>query len=626
MTTYGLPRISRAIGILLALSAAANAQFTGAPGSPYPAGSSPDFVAVGDFNGDGLPDLAVANLESNNVTVLLGSAAGYFAAAPGSPFPVGSSPDSVAVGDFNGDGKLDLAIANKGDGTVTVLLGNGKGGFTAAGSALTVGSKPYSVVAADFNGDGNLDLAIANFGDSTITVLLGDGGGGFAEAAGSPFSVGPVGAFPASLAVADFNGDNQPDLAIANFGDDTVSVLLGNGKGVFTAASGSPFAVGSEPDSVAVGEFSGDAVPDLAVVNSGDNTVTVLLGNGAGGFTPGPGPYKVGSGPDAVVVADFNADGNPDLAIANFIDSTVTVLLGNGAGGFTGAQGSPVAVGTNTEPASLAVGDFGGDGHPGLAFADSSADANNVTVLLNSFSSVSTVPVTVSAASGASPVAPGSIVSIYGSSLAITGIPATSLPLPTSLGGTSVTITDSSGAQTAMPLFYAGPTQINAEVPQTASTGAATITITSMASGAQTGSITLAEVAPGLFSANQTGKGVAAAQLVTDATDGTQTTVDIFQCSGGAGTCVAVPFDVSGNNTALVLYGTGIQNRAALSEVTVTIGSQTLSAAYAGAAPNYAGEDQVNVLLPSSLAGSGTVNVSVTVSGIVSNVVTVAIQ
>jgi uncharacterized protein (TIGR03437 family) len=624
MTTYALPGISRAIGILLALSAAAHAQFTGAPGSPFPAGLSPDFVAVGDFNGDGKPDLAIANMASNNVTVLLGLGTGEFAAAPGSPFPVGSSPDSVAVGDFNGDGTLDLAVANQGDGTVTVLLGDGKGGFTAAGSPLTVGSKPYFLVAADFTGDGNLDLAIASYGDSTITVLLGNGGGGFTAAPGSPFAVGPVGAFPASLAVADFNRDGKPDLAVANFGDDTVSVLLGNGTGAFTPAPGSPFAVGSEPDSVAVGDFNGDSIADLAVVNSGDNTVTVLLGNGAGAFTVGPGPYRVGSGPDSVAVADFNGDGNPDLAVANFVDSTVTVLLGNGTGGFIEAQGSPFGVGTNTEPTSLAVGDFNGDGKPDLAFADSFA--NNVTVLLDSFTTAVAAPVTLSAASGTAPVAPGSIVSIYGSSLATTGTPATSLPLPISLGGTSVTITDSSGVQTALPLFYAGPTQINAEIPQTASVGAATITIATTANGSQTGSVTLAEIAPGLFSANETGKGVAAAQLVTNATNGTQTTVDIFQCTGAAGTCVAVPLDVSGGNTALVLYGTGIQNRAALSDVTVTIGGQTLPAAYAGAAPNYAGEDQVNVLLPASLAGSGTVNVSVTVSSIASNVVTLSIQ
>jgi uncharacterized protein (TIGR03437 family) len=321
-------------------------------------------------------------------------------------------------------------------------------------------------------------------------------------------------------------------------------------------------------------------------------------------------------------VGDFNGDGNSDLVVTNSGSNNVTELYGNGKGGFTEAPGSPFNVGT--DPEFVAVADFNKDGKPDLAVANS--DDSTVSVLLNTYSA--TAPVTVSAASGTAPVAPGSIVSIYrkgGSNLATIAMSATSLPLPTNLGGTSVTITASSGAQTALPLFYASPSQINAEIPQSAVAGGATLTITT-GSVSQTAPLTLAAVAPGLFSANQTGAGVAAAQFVADQADGTQTTVDIFQCSGGAGTCVAVPLNVSGGNTALVLYGTGIQNRTALSDVTVTIGSHTLPATYAGASPNYAGEDQVDVLLPASLAGSGTVNVSVSVSGIVSNVVTVDFQ
>jgi uncharacterized protein (TIGR03437 family) len=296
------------------------------------------------------------------------------------------------------------------------------------------------------------------------------------------------------------------------------------------------------------------------------------------------------------------------------------VLLGNGAGDFTAALGSPLQAGL--DPQFVAVADFNGDGKPDLVVAN--ADDSTVSILLNRYSA--TTPVTVSAASGTAPVAPGSIVSIYGSNLATTAMSATSLPLPTNLSGTSVTVTDSSGAKTALPLFYAGPSQINAEIPSSAATGGATVTITTTSNGTLTSPVTLAAIAPGLFSANQTGAGVAAAQFVTDQANGTQTTVDVFQCSGGAGTCAAVPLNVTAGESALVLYGTGIQNRAALSDVTVTIGNQTLAATYAGAAPNYAGEDQVDVLLPASLAGSGTVNVNVTVSGAVSNVVTVEIQ
>lgn len=230
-------------------------------------------------------------------------------------------------------------------------------------------------------------------------------------------------------------------------------------------------------------------------------------------------------------------------------------------------------------------------------------------------------PVTVSAASGASLVAPGSIVSIYGANLATSAASATSLPLPTTLGGASVAITDSAGAKSALSLFYAGPTQINAAIPAGVQPGAAVITVTTP-SGSQTGVVQLAAVAPGLFSANASGQGVAAAQIVT-ATSGVQAVSPVFDCAPG--TCVNLPIDVSSGNSALVLYGTGIRNRNALSDVTVQIGSQTLPVAYAGAASAYVGLDQVNVMLPASLAGAGTVNLTLSVAGTLSNVLTVTI-
>ena len=231
---------------------------------------------------------------------------------------------------------------------------------------------------------------------------------------------------------------------------------------------------------------------------------------------------------------------------------------------------------------------------------------------------------TVSAASGSTAAAPGSIVSIFGSNLGGAGTSATSLPLPTMLGGVSVSITDSKNVQADLPLFYAGPQQINAQIPDSASTGPASLAI-STPSGRVLSAVTLVEVAPGLFSANGDGKGVAAAQIITNHAGGSQSSGLVFQCAGGAGTCEPLPIDLSpsSDQSALVLYGTGIRNRNTLSDVTVTIGSQTLAAAYAGPAPTYVGLDQLNVVLPHTLAGSGTVNLTVSVAGAASNTLTI---
>jgi uncharacterized protein (TIGR03437 family) len=363
---------------------------TPVPNSPFAVGSNPYAVAVGDFNGDGIPDLAVANGANNNVTILLGNGSGGFAPAQNSPFAGGTSPISVAVGDFNGDGIQDLALADYVGDNVTVLLGNGSGGFAPApNSPFTVGSNPQSVVVGDFNGDAIQDLAIANYSSNNVTVLLGNGSGGFAPAQGSPFAV-EAGA-PISLVVGDFNGDGIQDLATANLDGNNVTVLLGNATGGFAPAANSPFAVGSQPSFLAVGDFNADGIQDLATANSGSNNVTVLLGNGSGGFAPAPSsPFAAGTAPFSVAVADFNGDGIPDLVAANLNDNTVTLLLGTGSAGFAPAPNSPFAVGT--KPVFVAVADFNGDGIEDLATAN--YDGNNVTVLLGAVNASPTITTT----------------------------------------------------------------------------------------------------------------------------------------------------------------------------------------------------------------------------------------
>ena len=197
-------------------------------------GDNPFGLAVGDFNGDGIADLAVANESSNTVTILLGDATGHFAPVPGSQqVAVGNNPNGVSVGDFNGDGHADLAGGNsRGDGTVSILLGNGTGHFTTE-PPITVGNHPRLVAVGDFNGDGHADLAVANSGDGTVNILLGTAGG-FTQPAGSPITVG---ASPRSVTIGDFNGDGVADLAVADSGpsNNTVTILLGNGSGGFTS-------------------------------------------------------------------------------------------------------------------------------------------------------------------------------------------------------------------------------------------------------------------------------------------------------------------------------------------------------------------------------------------------------
>src|SRR6266566_2284396 len=291
------------------------------------AGSNPKSVAVGDFNGDGKLDLAVANLSSGNVSIRLGNGDGTFRALVN--YATGNSPNSIAVGDFNRDGKLDLAVANIGAGngvsSVSVLLGRGDGTFRPAIN-YSAGSFPQSVAVGDFNGDGKLDLAVASFG-SGVSILLGNGDGTFK----SPANYGESG--PTSVAVGDFNGDGKLDLAVANLvtnsGLSNVRVLLGNGNGTFQPAVN--YGLGSNPSSVAVGDFNGDGKLDLAVANLGGYgngaSLSVLLGNGTGTFQPAVEYIGAGSNPSSLAVGDFNGDGRLDMAVADPNSSTVAVLL-----------------------------------------------------------------------------------------------------------------------------------------------------------------------------------------------------------------------------------------------------------------------------------------------------------
>jgi hypothetical protein len=349
------------------LPSLASAQFTVGVRSDFPAGVNPYSLALGDLNGDGFLDLVASNQNANTVSVLLGDGIGGFGAK--TTFATGATPYGVSIGDLNGDGKADLVVVNATAFTVSVLLGDGAGGFGAKTDFAT-GAAPNNASIADVNGDGKPDLAVSCYTSNSVSVLLGNGSGGFA-----PRTDFTTGTHCVSVEIGDVSGDGKPDLVTANNGAASISVLLGDGTGGFGAKS--DFTVGSAPRWLALGDVNGDGRLDLAVANSGANTVSVLLNNGSGGFGAKV-DYATASDPRWVGIRDMNGDGGPDLVVANYAANSVSVLQGNGAGGF----GAKTDFATGTNPEWGAIGDVNCDGRLDIALA--SYSANTVTVLLRS--------------------------------------------------------------------------------------------------------------------------------------------------------------------------------------------------------------------------------------------------
>jgi hypothetical protein len=359
----------------------------------YATGNGPQAVVTGDINGDGKPDLTTINYQGNTVSVMLGKGDGTFQAAK--TYSTGTGPVSLAVGDINGDGKLDLVTANLG-GDLSVLLGNGDGTFGSAtsvslpdGGGLT--QAPLSMAVGDLNGDGKLDLVVTGqtsysqqygfFGtygyygpyfrtvyQGYVNVLVGDGKGGFT--AGDTQALNST--TPSSVQVGDLNGDGKPDVVTANQDLSSVGVLLGNGDG--TLGTETDYNVSGSPTSVAVGDLNGDGKLDVVTANGA--SVSALLGNGDGTFQTAK-QSSFGATVESLALADLNGDGNLDVVATNSSGGKVNALLGKGDGTFS----PPVTATVGSDPLAVAAGDFNGDGKPDLAVAN--AGSANVSVLLN---------------------------------------------------------------------------------------------------------------------------------------------------------------------------------------------------------------------------------------------------
>jgi len=337
----------------------------------YYVGDGPCGVAVGDFDEDGHVDIAVSlqYMSANNVAVLLGNGNGTFVYS--GSYTAGGQPRAFATEDFNDDGHLDLAVTNPGTNNISILLGNGDGTFQSALNS-GVGIMPLEgIAAADFDGNGDTDLAVTNYWSSTVSALLGLGDGTFQAPAHYA-----VGWFPRCVAAADFDEDGTIDLVASGTVGFGLWLLTGNGDGTFEGPVSSSLPGG--PWIIATADFDHDGHMDLAVTKYNLSVVSVMLGHGDGTFGVAT-DYGVGSGPRYVTAADFDGDGNVDLAVTSQYEDTVSLMLGNGDGTFHYALDDPVAVGS--EPFGLAPADFDEDGYPDLAVAEHMDDS--VTILLS---------------------------------------------------------------------------------------------------------------------------------------------------------------------------------------------------------------------------------------------------
>jgi hypothetical protein len=347
--------------------------------SVIPVGRRPGPLAIADVNHDRKPDIIVANIADKTVTVLLGDGKGHFTPAQGPPVPCGDNPNDIAVGDMNGDGKPDLIIANTQTPYITILLGDGKGGFAPSPhSPFATTSNPHvhGVVVGDFMGDGKRSVVTDSWGNGRIILLPGDGHGNLLT---------PGQSFGADIhsdqgvRAADFNGDGKLDIVTTDQAGGAVGLMLGNGKGGFTRAPHSPFPAVPVAFAFTVGDVNGDGMPDVAVVpydrDLADRSqlgVAILLGDGRAGFTRMPGsPFSLEgcAGPDRLAIGDVTGDGHADIVVTCAQNARMMVFEGSRSGTFTRAT-MPMKTGWS----DVAIGDVRGDGKQEIVVSNGELD------------------------------------------------------------------------------------------------------------------------------------------------------------------------------------------------------------------------------------------------------------
>jgi uncharacterized protein (TIGR03437 family) len=772
---------SRYLLALLLLAAPTQAQLF-QPAGTIPLGQSA-YYAIADFNLDGRPDLIKASAANGTLTLYLGAADGGFLSPQLAPISI-DTPTAVLQGDYDGDGKPDVVVLSASlfsEPSARIYVGNGAGAFTAK-PTLLLPDLVRAAAVGDFDSDGNLDLAIVTAtqaGTSTLSALRGNGSGNLAI----PNLVSPVvlpvpaGSVIGDMQPVDLNGDGKLDLVmtVMNANGIGLAVAMGDGRGLFsaTATIGSQPPLSAPPPRLAIADFNGDQRPDVVTLGYVHDSVTMWFNSGGVLVPQTSSSINMGSNPYDIAAADFDLDGRMDWAVARQLPTGTPQLfvgLGNGAGQVTFAQGSPFPYGGPTP--YLEVGDFNGDrrqdllieqGSPELFQAllnivarpptllpqeitfpqpsDRGLSDGNLTLTATASSGlpvtfagvtnpVCTVskgvvtlvtvgtctvfaiqlgdtryspapyvqrsftitkntqsitfaalvdrtidlsPFTVTAtASSGLPVtftaSPANVCTVTGTQVILLAVgqcsitasqagnatfpPATPVTrtfavtpvvilgpsvdsianaasyalgtlspasygalFGTRLTGATLKLRDATGAVTNLELTFSGPAQINFIVPANVAKGAATVIVTTP-TGAAEFPVTIAAITPGLFSANGTGQGLAAAQALIVNNDKTVTVLTV-----GDG-----PIPVRGGTEIyLVLYGTGIRGRAQ-NNVLVTIAGTPVEVLYAGPQGFFPALDQINVRVPLTVGGFGNVDIRLTVDGIPANVVTATFQ
>jgi hypothetical protein len=333
--------------------------------------SLPTSVAIGDFNNDTELDITVANSGTENVGVLYGYGNGSFASPSTYSTGSGSIPQSVSVGDFNNDKRLDIAVADSGTDSVLALLRYDPGAFGNQTVYLTgTYSQPMSVAVGDFNNDSQLDFVVVNGGSDNIGVFRGLGNGTFSSQ--TTYSTGS-GSYPFCTAVADFNKDSHLDIVVCNYWGSTIGIFLGFGNGTFSSQTTYSTGNNSGPISIAVGDFNNDSRLDIVVANHLNYNIGIFLGYGNGTFSRQV-TFSTGTNsyPISVAVADFNNDSRLDIVVADFWADRIDLFFGYGDGTFSDVI--TYSTGSYSGPVSVVVGDFNNDTQLDVAVTNSNTD------------------------------------------------------------------------------------------------------------------------------------------------------------------------------------------------------------------------------------------------------------